>query len=199
MAANPATEASDAQLVQRAQAGDAESFRVLFERYHRRIYNAVYAIVRTPADAEDVAQDAFVRAYRALPTLREGQAFLSWLYRIALNLARNHVRDRRSGLWESLDEAVTWGEESLERQVADTAADPSDAAESHEVQAVVRAAIQELSPAHREVVVLHHLEGVPVEEIARIVGCSVGTVKSRLARARDALKRKLRGYVLAEQ
>ncbi|NLC56774.1 MAG: sigma-70 family RNA polymerase sigma factor [Armatimonadetes bacterium] len=198
MAVNPATEASDALLVQRAQAGDAESFRVLFERHHRRIYNAVYPIVRTAADAEDVTQDAFVRAYRALGSLREGQAFLSWLYRIALNLARNHVRDRRASLWESLDEQVVWGEETLERQIADPGPGPAQAAEEHEVQAVVRAAIEELSPAHREVVVLHHLQGVPVEEIARVVGCSVGTVKSRLARARDALKRKLRSYVLAE-
>ena len=139
-----------------------------------------------------------MKAYRALGSLREGQAFLSWLYRIALNLARNHVRDRRAGLWQSLDEERAWGDDTIERQVADESPDPATLVESQEVRDVVRDAIRELSPAHQEVIVLHHLQGIPVEEIARIAGCSVGTVKSRLSRGREVLKRKLRGYVLAE-
>lgn len=198
MAADAITETTDAALVQRAQAGEVEAFRLLFERYYKRIYNTVYPIVGNASDAEDVVQEAFVKAYQALESLREGQAFLAWLYRIALNLARNAVRDRRAQLWESLDEHITWGDDSLERQVADSAPEPADVMEEREVQEVVRKAIATLSPAHREVIVLHHLQGLSVEEIAGIVGCSVGTVKSRLSRGRDALRRKLRSYVLAE-
>lgn len=199
MAVDPSTELGDATLVERAQAGDLEAFRLLFERYQRRVHNAVYPIVGTAADAEDVTQEAFVRAFRALGGLREGQAFLSWLYRIALNLARNYVRDRRARLWESLDEQIAWGDERFERQVADDTADPAALVEEREVQEVVRRAIGSLSPAHRDVIILHHLQGLPVDEIAGIIGCSVGTVKSRLSRGREALKRKLRGYVVAEQ
>lgn len=198
MAVDPATDPGDAPLVERAQAGDLDSFRVLFERHQRRIYGAVLGIVRSSADAEDVTQDAFVRAYRALGSLRHGQAFLPWLYRIAVNLARNHLRDRRAGLWESLDAGVSWDEENLERQIADPGPDPAELVEAREAAAVVRDAIDQLPAIHREVIVLHHLQEVPVEEIAQILGCSSGTVKSRLARAREALKRKLRGYVLAQ-
>jgi len=198
VAVDPATGAGDALLVERAQAGDVDAFRVLFERYHRRIYGLVLGIVKSTADAEDVTQDAFVRAYRALGSLQQGHAFVPWLYRIATNLARNHLRDRRAGLWESLDEGVTWDDETLEKQYADPAPSPADVVETREVSAVVRNAIEQLPPIHREVILLHHLHEMPVEEIAQMLGCASGTVKSRLARAREALKRKLRGYVLAQ-
>ncbi|HEX2999669.1 MAG TPA: sigma-70 family RNA polymerase sigma factor [Armatimonadota bacterium] len=198
MIVNTGTEPEDAQLVARTRDGDLDAYRVLFERYQRRIYNTVYPLLGSTVEAEDVTQEAFVKAYQALGSLREGQAFLAWLYRIAINLARNHTRSRH-GLWQSLDEPVTRGEDARERQYEDTSAiDPEAEAEGHEMQAVVRNALAQLSPAHREVIVLHHLQDVPVEEIARIVGCSEGTVKSRLARGREVLKRKLRGYVLAE-
>ena len=189
---------ADGTLVEQAVSGDLDAFRVLFERHQRRIYSAVYAVVGRAADAEDITQDAFVKAYRALGSLREGQAFLSWLYRIALNLGPNHVGDRRAGLWQARDVEGEWGYDTIERQVADESPDPATLVESQEVRDVVRDAIRELSPAHQEVIVLHHLQGIPVEEIARIAGCSVGTVKSRLSRGREVLKRKLRGYVLAE-
>ena len=136
------------------------SFRVLFNttigasttRYH----------VRTAADAEDVTQDAFVRAYRALGSLREGQAFLSWLYRIALNSAPCATGARPT---ESLDGQVVWGEETLERQIADPGARPAQAPRSTR-RAVVRAATRS-SPGPSEVVVLHHLQGCPSRDRPR--------------------------------
>ncbi len=136
-----------------------------------------------------------MRAYRALPRLQTPEAFTSWLYRIAVNLSRNWLRDRGRVRVESLEMPGDEGEESNTREIADPSGDPAALAQTHDMQERVQKAIAGLSPDHRQVVTLHHLEGMPVEEIARVMGCSIGTVKSRLSRARENLKRKLAGYV----
>jgi RNA polymerase sigma-70 factor (ECF subfamily) len=182
--------------VRQAQTGDLQAFERLFEQYHRGIYNAVYQMVRSDADAADLTQDVFVRAWKALPRLEAPEAFVSWLYRIATNLTRNWIRDNSRVRQESLDQPFgSDEEESGPREVADVRADPAAVTQTRAVQETVQRAIQGLSPDHRMVVTLHHLEGVPVEEIAKVMHCSVGTVKSRLSRARDSLRRKLAGYV----
>ena len=180
-----------ADWVRRAQEGDVRAFEQLFQQYHRGIYHAIYQMTHNDADAADLTQEVFVRAYRALPRLQTPEAFTSWLYRIAVNLSRNWLRDRGRVRIESLEVPGDEGEESNTREIAD----PARVAQTHDMQERVQKAIAGLSPDHRQVVTLHHLEGMPVEEIARIMGCSIGTVKSRLSRARDNLKRKLAGYV----
>ena len=181
--------------VRRAQEGDVRAFEQLFQQYHRGIYNAIYQMTRNEADAADLTQEVFVRAYRALPRLQTPEAFTSWLYRIAVNLSRNWLRDRGRVRIESLEVPVEDGEEASTREIADPTGDPASLVQTQDLQERVQKAVAGLSPDHRAVVTLHHLQGMPVEEIARVMGCSTGTVKSRLSRARESLKRKLAGYV----
>jgi len=182
---------ADALLVERAKTGDLAAFRALFERYQRAIYNLAYRMVTDPEDAADITQESFVRAYRSLPRLKHGAAFSSWLRKIATNLCRDHVK-RPSIPTSSLeaDEA-----EQGAREIADSTQDTAGALLQRELHGQIQAALASLSPEHRMVVTLHHLQGVTVEEIAKIMSCSVGTVKSRLARAREALKRRLQSYI----
>jgi RNA polymerase sigma-70 factor (ECF subfamily) len=188
---NPQTE-----LVRRAQTGDLEAFERLFEQYQRGVYNLVYQMVRTESDAADLTQDVFLRAWRSLPRLEAPEAFTSWLYRIAANLARNWIRDNTRVRVDSLDAPGAPGDEdSGPREVADYSGDPGSAVQTRAMQETVHRAIEGLSEDHRMVVTLHHIEGMPVEEIAQIMKCSVGTVKSRLSRAREHLRRKLTGFV----
>jgi RNA polymerase sigma-70 factor, ECF subfamily len=182
-------------LVSSAREGDAAAFEEIYRRYERRIYNTVYQVVRNDEDAADITQEAFIRAFRSLRNLRSDEAFTSWLFRIAINLSRNHLRSRPHFRVESLDQFATSEEDSQELQLPDSTHDPARMVENREMQATVRKAVGSLSAAHREVVTLHHLEGMRVDDIADILHCSVGTVKSRLSRARDELKRKLRSYV----
>jgi RNA polymerase sigma-70 factor (ECF subfamily) len=186
------------EAVRRAQAGDLKAFEELFSQYQRGIYNAIYQMVRSESDAADLTQDVFVRAYRALPRLQSPEAFPSWLYRIALNLSRNFIRDTTRVRTESLDRAYDEDEEgSGPREIADSSGDPGGIAQTRDMQERVRRAVATLSPDHRLVITLHHLQDMPVEEIARVMNCSVGTVKSRLSRARDHLRRKLASLVEA--
>ncbi|MFN3650450.1 MAG: sigma-70 family RNA polymerase sigma factor [Armatimonadota bacterium] len=190
-----AAENPNAELVRRAQAGDLQAFERLFEQYQRGIYNLIYQMVRSDADASDLTQDVFVRVWKSLPRLEAPEAFPSWLYRIATNLTRNWIRDHGRVRQESLDQPFGEEDEGGQREIPDLRADPSAVTQTHATQDVVQRAIAGLSDDHRMVVTLHHLDGMPVEEIAQIMKCSVGTVKSRLARARDNLRRKLAGFV----
>lgn len=191
-----ADEKPQAEWVRRAQAGDLAAFEQLFNQYHRGIYNAIYQMVRSDADAADLTQDAFVRAWKSLPRLESPEAFSSWLYRIATNLTRNWIRDNGRVRLESIDQPVGGDDEDgTVRELPDTRNDPAVVTQTRAAQDAVQRAIQGLSDDHRTVVTLHHLEGMPVEEIAKVMRCSVGTVKSRLSRARDHLRRKLAGFV----
>ncbi len=191
-----ALDSAATEAVRKAQAGDVRAFEQLFAQYHRGIYNTIYQMVRSEADAADLTQDVFVRAYRALPRLQTPEAFTSWLYRIAINLSRNFIRDTTRVRVESLEKYDDADDEGGgQREIAVSSGDPGLLAQTKDTQERVRAAVATLSGDHRMVVSLHHLHGMPVEEIARVMGCSVGTVKSRLSRARDHLRRKLAGLV----
>lgn len=182
--------------VRRAQAGDVQAFEQLFNHYQRGVYNAIFQMVRSESDAADLTQEVFIRVWRSLPRLEAPEAFASWLYRIATNRTRNWIRDNSRVRQESLDQPPVGDEqETGQREIADFSADPAALSQTHHLQDAVQRAVLELSDDHRLVVTLHHLEGRPVEEIAQIMQCSVGTVKSRLSRARDHLRRKLAGYV----
>ncbi len=183
------------QWVREAQAGDLEAFERLFNHYQRGIYNVIYQMVRSESDAADLTQDVFVRVWKSLPRLETPEAFTSWVYRIATNLGRNWIRDNTRVRHESLDQPFGDEEDGGQRDVADSRPTPADELQTYTMQDVVKRAISGLSADHRSVVTLHHIEGMPVEEIAQAMHCSVGTVKSRLSRARDHLRRKLAGFV----
>jgi len=184
------------QVLQRAKEGDLKAFEEIYQLYHRRIYNAVYGMLGDPDDAQDVTQDVFMRLYDALPTLRADEAFSTYLYRIALNLCRDRARRKKRVRFQSMDTPRTDDEGDVEpMEFPDQGKLPEDTLTGDELQQRVREAVLTLSPDHKAVIVMHHFQGMEVNDIASILGVPTGTVKSRLARGRDQLHRKLRSYL----
>ncbi len=184
----------DRELVKQAQAGDRAAFRTLFERYSRRAYSLALGVVRNPDDALDVVQDAFIKAHRHLDKF-EGQAsFYTWLYRIVMNLAIDHLRKHRR------TKVVDWSEQDLKENdgaVDDSllprilGANPGRALLDKEIRDRIAAALEELSDNHRTVLVMRELEGLSYEEMAQAMGCSKGTIMSRLFHARKNMQKRL--------
>jgi RNA polymerase sigma-70 factor (ECF subfamily) len=185
-------DASDLSLVQRVQRGDKGAFDVLVLKYQHKVVKLVMRYVRNPAEAEDIAQDAFIKAYRALPQFRGDSAFYTWLYRIAINTAKNAVvaRDRNP---VNFDLDMTDNEESYEMQgrLKDSET-PEALVLTDEIRTTVNAAIANLPEDLRTAIVLRELEGLSYEEIAATMDCPVGTVRSRIFRAREAIDGRLR-------
>ncbi len=183
-------------LVERARAGDLQAFERLVAHYQDRVYNYVLRMIYDPVEAQDIAQETFVRAWQGLGRFRGASSFQTWLYRIASNLAIDAARSRkRRGLVTvSLDEPVTGADSSeLEHDLPDEGTHgPAEALEQQELRREVWEAVGELSDKLRPVVVLADLQGLSYGEIAKILGCPVGTVKSRLFNARSQLREKLR-------
>ena len=182
---------SDLSLVQRVQRGDKSAFDVLVRKYQHKVVKLVMRYMRDPADAEDVAQEAFIKAYRALPQFRGDSAFYTWLYRIAINTAKNAIVSRdRSPVVYDLD--LQNSEESYDMQgrLADTET-PEALVLTEEIRTIVNRAIEALPEDLRTAIVLRELEGMSYEEIAAAMDCPVGTVRSRIFRAREAIDHKL--------
>src|ERR1700733_1551163 len=187
-----AADASDLSLIRRVQRGDRGAFDVLVLKYQHKVVKLVMRYVRNAAEAEDIAQDAFIKAYRALPQFRGDSAFYTWLYRIAINTAKNAVVARsRNPVDFDLD--MTNAEESYEMQgrLKDSET-PEALVLTDEIRTVVNAAIANLPEDLRAAIVLRELEGLSYEEIAVTMDCPVGTVRSRIFRAREAIDGRLR-------
>jgi RNA polymerase sigma-70 factor, ECF subfamily len=183
---------SDLSLVRRVQRGDKGAFDALVLKYQHKVVKLVMRYVRSPAEAEDIAQEAFIKAYRALPQFRGDSAFYTWLYRIAINTAKNAVVSRdRSPIDFDLD--LQNPDESYEMQgrLADTET-PEALTLTDEIRTTVNEAIEALPDDLRMAIVLREIEGLSYEEIAESMGCPVGTVRSRIFRAREAIDRRLR-------
>lgn len=182
----------DLSLVRRVQAGDRAAFDLLVIKYQHKVVKLVMRYMRNAADAEDVAQEAFVKAYRALPQFRGDSAFYTWLYRIAINAAKNALASRdRNPVSSGLD--MNDGDES--RSVINRLKDPDTPeglALTDEIRDVVNKAIDDLPEDLRSAIVLRELEGLSYEDIAATMECPVGTVRSRIFRAREAIDRRLR-------
>jgi RNA polymerase sigma-70 factor (ECF subfamily) len=191
--ARPASgiEQSDLELVRRAQRGERGAFDLLVLRYQHKVIKLVARLLRDPTEAEDVAQDAFVKAYRALGSFRGDSAFYTWLYRIAVNTARNVMasRQRRPLDYEAdLNESEQSAVESRMRHT-DT---PEAAVLSEEIHQTVNHAVEQLPEDLRTAIILREVEGLSYEEIAEAMDCPVGTVRSRIFRAREAIDRSLK-------
>ena len=181
----------DLDLVRRCKEGDQKAFRVLVERYEGRVYNLACSILGDREIARDAAQTAFIRAYQALPRFRADSGFYTWLYRIAvnvcLNAAQKEKRRRDSTSLDTLLESGHFSTEHLwERRT------PAGDFERLKLQETIQEVLNLISPDHRLVIVLKDIEGMSQEEISRTLNCSVGTVKSRLSRARAHLRDLLR-------
>jgi RNA polymerase sigma-70 factor (ECF subfamily) len=180
----------EADLVRRAQGGDLDAFNGLVDAHQRITYNLCLRMLGSPAAAEDATQDAFLSAYRSIASFRGG-SFRPWLMRIASNACTDELRRRQRRPAMSLDAPPPGSDEPLE--LPDPAAGPEVEALRAEQQAVVQAALLKLPPDQRLAVVLCDMQGFAYEEIAEAMRTSVGTVKSRIARGREKLRRELRG------
>jgi len=184
---------SDLSLVRRVQRGDKGAFDALVLKYQHKLVKLVMRYVRNPAEAEDIAQEAFIKAYRALPQFRGDSAFYTWLYRIAINTAKNAVVSRdRSPIEYNIDRNDA-NEESYDMQGRMKDAEtPEGLVLTDEIRSVVNAAIEALPEDLKTAIVLRELDGLSYEEIAAAMDCPVGTVRSRIFRAREAIDRRLR-------
>lgn len=184
-------EASESALIERWRDGDQRAFEDLVGRYEKKVYNLAYRMSGNADDASDLAQEAFVRVYTALPSFRGQSSFATWLYRIATNVCLDELRRRGRQPVLSLDQPVAMDEGQVVRQTVDPSTGPLEELERGEVQAAVQRGISSLQPEHRAVIVLRDLQGLSYDEIAEALECSLGTVKSRLNRARLALRERL--------
>ena len=182
---------NDQQLVQRVQKGDKSAFDLLVLKYQHRVLKLVSRFVSDAAEAQDVAQEAFLKAYRALPSFRGDSAFYTWLYRIAINTAKNTlVSNRRRPVDFDLD---LQDPEQYDRQARLKEVDtPEGVLLTEEIREVVERAMEQLPEDLRTAIVLREIEGLSYEEIAEAMDCPVGTVRSRIFRAREAIDKKLK-------
>jgi len=183
---------TDQLLVERAQAGDKRAFEVLFAKYQRKVARLLSRFVRDPAEVEDVSQEAFIKAYRALPSFRGDSAFYTWLYRIAINTAKNYLvaQGRRAPTWTEFDaeEAEVFEDASQLRDINT----PESLLLTRQIGETVNAAMEALPDELRHAIVLREIDGLSYEEIASTMDCPIGTVRSRIFRAREAVAEKLR-------
>ena len=182
----------DQLLVERAQRGDKRAFELLVEKYQHKLARLVSRLVRDPGEAEDVTQEAFIKAYRALPSFRGDSAFYTWLYRIGINTAKNFLvaTGRRAPTSTEVDAEEAEGYEGNE-QLHDINT-PESLLLSKEIATTVNAAIESLPEELRSAIQLRELEGMSYEEIAKLMDCPIGTVRSRIFRAREAIADKLK-------
>jgi RNA polymerase sigma-70 factor (ECF subfamily) len=182
----------DQKLVERVQRGEKAAFDLLVSKYQRKIFRLLSRLIRDPAEVEDVAQEAFVKAYRALPNFRAESAFYTWLYRIAINTAKNHLvsQGRRAPTTTDADieDAETFDDGEHLRDLNT----PDSMLLSKQVAEAVNRAIDQLPEDLRTAIVLREIEGLSYEEIAETMNCPIGTVRSRIFRAREAIAQELR-------
>lgn len=181
----------DAVLVERSRAGDIPAYEELVRRHRSRIYGLIYNMTSHREDTEDLVQSVFVKAYRSLDRFRGQSAFSTWIYRIALNETLNFLPKRRRRMTLSLNDLDQGVERNPDYIALVARESPFRDVQLSELQKRLNAALQTLSEAHRTVVVLHDIEGLPHDEISRIVGVPEGTVRSRLFHARQQLQTEL--------
>ncbi|HLU79891.1 MAG TPA: RNA polymerase sigma factor RpoE [Burkholderiaceae bacterium] len=185
----------DAALVARVQRGDKRAFDLLVLKYQRKIMRLLSRMIRDPAEIEDVTQEAFIKAYRALPQFRGESAFYTWLYRIAINTARN---------WQAANNRRPTGSFVTENEDGETfdqidnltdISTPESMLASRQIAETVNAAMQSLPEELRTAILLREIEGMSYEDIAQSMGCPIGTVRSRIFRAREAIAAQLKSVL----
>jgi RNA polymerase sigma factor RpoE len=191
----PSIPTEEMVLVDRARRGDLRAYDELVKRYQERIYATVYHMTSNHEDANDLAQDAFVKAYQALKSFKGGSSFYTWLYRIAVNKTINFLKQRKNRQHMSLNDLDFNAEHDPDLVALISDKTPRREAGLTELQEKLNGALLKLSESHRMAVVLHDVQGLSHEEIAKIMHCNIGTVRSRLFYARQQLQALLADYI----
>jgi len=194
----PAPKAGDAEetaLVARAREGDLAAYDDLVRRYQERIYATIYHMTSNHEDANDLAQEAFIKAFHALKSFKGGSSFYTWVYRIAVNKTINFLKQRKNRSQMSLDDLDFNAEHDPDLVALISDRTPRRDINLAELQEKLNEAMQKLSEPHRLVVTLHDVQGLSHEEIAKIMGCNIGTIRSRLFYARQQLQAHLSDYL----
>jgi len=183
---------NELELVERVRGGDADAFEQLMRAYQSKVYNTALRMTGSREDAFDISQEVFVRVYRSISLFRSDSSFSTWIYRLCSNMCIDFLRKRKHVSEVSLTRRDDEGEIEGENEVADNQFDPERAYENAELREKLFAAIDKLSEEHRQAVVLRDIEGLSYAQIAEVAGIEEGTVKSRISRAREALRVLLR-------
>ena len=188
---------SDEELVERYGEGDEESFRMLVERYQDRVYHIVYGIVGNKEEAEDLSQEVFLKVYRFLPGFKGKSRFYTWLYRLTVNVCLSARKKRKNepGKIFPLANPSKHADDPREIELADESLSPLKILQNREMAEAIKSAINSLSEVLRSTFVLREFEELSYQELARVFQCSRGTIKSRLSRAREQLRRKIEPYL----
>lgn len=181
-------ECDEATLIAKSQQGDVEAFGELVSIYEKQVYTVAYRFMGNPEDASDLTQEAFVRAFRAISRFRGEASFKTWIYHIVANVCRDELRKRKKQAVVSLDAPIVTDDGYIAREQEDWSLAPERVYDSIELQETIQQLLNQLIPEYRQVLVLREIQGFTYEEIANILECSLGTVKSRINRARKALR-----------
>jgi RNA polymerase sigma-70 factor (ECF subfamily) len=190
---SPSERDADQAIVRRVQGGDVRAFELLVAKYQRRIMRLIGRFIRDPAHVEDLAQDTFLRAYRAIGQFRGDSAFYTWLYRIAVNTAKKSLADgKRDRIVAQSDTQNDDGETFTQGEQLTDESTPEAELASRQIVEAVNAAVEDLPEELRQAITLREVEGLSYEEIAELMACPIGTVRSRIFRAREAIAERLK-------
>jgi RNA polymerase sigma-70 factor (ECF subfamily) len=179
------------ELVEMARAGDVKAFELLIEGCEKKVFNIAYRMIANYEDASELAQEVFIKAFKSIGKFKGDSLFSTWIYKITTNVCLDEIRKRKNRKVISLDENIVYEGNEIKRQLKDEEPGPEIKAESNEIKKAVKESINELPEDYKTVIILRDIQGFSYEEIARIISCPEGTVKSRINRARQALKKIL--------
>jgi RNA polymerase sigma-70 factor (ECF subfamily) len=178
-------------LIERSKNGDVSAFEMLIEAYQKKVFNLAYRIIGNYDDANDLAQEAFIRIFRSISGFRGQSSFSTWIYRITTNVCLDEIRKRKNKSVQYLDEDIQTDDGEMQRQIISDDPLPEEIAERKELRAAINDSLGELKEEYRIIITLRDIQGMSYEEIAKVLDCPTGTVKSRINRARQALKNVL--------
>ncbi|HOM03599.1 MAG TPA: sigma-70 family RNA polymerase sigma factor [Acetivibrio sp.] len=182
---------SEKELIDRAKKGDVEAFEQLIEGCQKKVFNIAFRMLGNYDDASELAQEVFLKAYKSIKNFKGDSLFNTWIYKVATNACLDEIRKRKNKKVVFLDEDIEFNGNEIKRQIKDDSPGPELTAEDNELKRAVKDSINMLSEEYRTVIVLRDIQGFSYEEISQIIKCPEGTVKSRINRARQALKKIL--------
>lgn len=183
---------NEKNLLKKAKNGDIEAFELLVEDYQKKAFNVAYRMMGNSEDANDLVQEALIRIFKSIKNFKEQSSFSTWVYRITTNVCLDELRRRKNKFTISIDEDIKLEDGNVKRQIESEGPTPEELLESKEIRDIVTRAIGELADEHKTVIVLRDIHGFSYYEISNIIKCPEGTVKSRINRARKALKEILK-------